>query len=345
MRHPEFSGVFNIPDSGNVELPGVGLLHLAGMDLDAVSTAVRGRLAKRLRYPEVSVTLKNARPAGISVLGSVRIPGPHPYRPGWRISDALGASGGVAEGVRTADVTVTVIRAGTEKRETVKLDDVLSGAEGKDSELGAGDIVSVFAPDTITVYVSGEVKAQGIYHFATGSGTVAQAVVAAGGPTENASLSSVRLARVNGERIDVDITPTVLRGDASNSPPLEAGDMVIVPESHQRVAVFGSVTSPGIFTMPAGHPLTLAESLTLAKGPVRNSRLGRVAVSHPTADGKETHKIFDLARFFQKGDLSQNPVLIPGDVVWVPQSPDSTSWIQVLTGLAEGAVLYSVLRN
>jgi hypothetical protein len=37
-------------------------------------------------------------------------------------------------------------------------------------------------------------------------------------------------------------------------------------------------------------------------------------------DGKQTRTIYDLGRFLAKGDATQNPIIRPGDVIFVPET-------------------------
>lgn len=74
-RHAQFSGDFYIPTDGVVDLPGVGRVTATGKTLGELSDYVTTRLSKRLRDPEVTVTLKSPRMQRVYVLGSVERPG------------------------------------------------------------------------------------------------------------------------------------------------------------------------------------------------------------------------------------------------------------------------------
>jgi protein involved in polysaccharide export with SLBB domain len=344
LRHPEFSGEFTIPPNGTVDLPGAGPVKLSGLDLDAASGVIREHLLRRLKKPDVSVALRTTRPVEVSVVGDVRSPGIHTYRPGWRISDALAAGGGLTEGLRIADAKAVVLRAATNNRDTVAVKDVLSGDGSGNLTLAPGDIVTISGPESWPIYVVGEVKSPGLYHLRADNAGVPQALIAAGGANEDAAYDKIHVIHLNGDQEDVNVAPTMIKGEATKTPPLQAGDLVIVSESRQKIGVFGFVTSPGVFTLQPGKPLTLAEAIGLAKGPAANARLVKVGVAQTTPTGLAKARIYDLSRYFKTGDASQNPYLIAGEVVYVPRAPDHFDWLQGLGVVLQGAALYNILR-
>ncbi|MDM7460649.1 MAG: polysaccharide biosynthesis/export family protein, partial [bacterium] len=69
LRHEQFSGEFTVPPSGCVVFPGVGELTVRGLTLNQLSETLRTQLSKRLREPEVFVSLKQARPLLVFVEG------------------------------------------------------------------------------------------------------------------------------------------------------------------------------------------------------------------------------------------------------------------------------------
>jgi hypothetical protein len=80
----------------------------------------------------------------------------------------------------------------------------------------------------VSVSVWGEVDAPGIYDVPDGT-NVAELISYAGGPTEFANLSRVKLTRPGGgDAAGVDVKSYLARGDAATLPLLEPGDTVYV---------------------------------------------------------------------------------------------------------------------
>lgn len=179
------------------------------------------------------------------------------------------------------------------------------------------------------VYLVGQVARPGAYEVQRGW-TVVQAIASAGGVTARADLRNAQLVRQN-QVLSVDLERVLLRGEAQHAPALEPGDVVVIPETPlRRVFVLGLVARPGTYEISEGA--RLHEAVSLAGGPDRRAALEAVGViRHNTSPSRV--QTFDLLRFLRAADSSQNPVLQPGDVVFVPETrnPD---WESVLRGLS-----------
>jgi polysaccharide export outer membrane protein len=92
--------------------------------------------------------------------------------------------------------------------------------------------------------------------------------------------------------------------------------MMVVPESQNRIAVLGSVRTPGTFALTEG--MKLIEAVALAGGPTDRGTLSQVIIVR--VEGKETKRIVaNLDQAVSGQDASQNQVLLSGDVVFVPE--------------------------
>jgi polysaccharide export outer membrane protein len=319
VGHPEFSGDVFIPTDGNVDLPGIGHRMLGGKTLAEVITTVSDALKERLLQPEVGVTLKVPRMQRIYVLGVVGKPGPCDLKPGWRIAEAVSAAGGLVPGIEPGDCKVTLLHAATGKKTEVTLTYALSGVRTQDLELNPEDVITVDAPPTIPVYVMGEVRSPGLYRVRTDSANVSSAITVAGGVLDDALLSGATIAHLSGNQDKVDLIP-IIQGKVSDSPKLQAGDLITIPQSTARIAVLGYVNIPGIYQLKDGLTITLSEALGLAKGPDnRRAGLSKVAIAR-LENGKQEREVFNYREYLKKGDITQNPVIHPGDVIYVPET-------------------------
>ncbi len=179
------------------------------------------------------------------------------------------------------------------------------------------------------VYLVGQVARPGAYEIQRGW-TVVQAIATAGGVTPRADLRNSQLLRQN-QTLPLDLERVLLRGEPQEAPALEAGDVVVIPESPlRRVYVLGFVARPGVYEIPEGA--RLHEAVSLAGGPDRRAALEAVGLIRQDAPARGRLQTFDLTRFLRSADVTQNPVLQPGDVVFVPETraPD---WELVLRAL------------
>ena len=107
---------------------------------------------------------------------------------------------------------------------------------------------------TIQIYVTGEVAQAGAYQIASVA-TVTNALYAAGGPTELASLRDIKVRRRTGEDVSLDLYPYLLNGDVSSDVLLRQGDVLFVPLKGRRVQLHGSVVRPANYELDANNDL------------------------------------------------------------------------------------------
>ncbi len=342
-RHTEFSGDFLVPDDGTVSLPVVGPVNVTGTTLDELSECIKNGLRERLREPEVNVTLKVPGMRRIYVIGTVGNPGAYDLKPGWRVTEAIAAGGGLSKGMEASDCTVTVLHPSGEKVSAL-LSDVISGVSEANIFLQSGDVVTVAADETFPVYVVGKVKTPGLYRVSNKNGRVMEAITLAGGTLDDAMLSRVTITHLSGASDVIDLSSIMLGGDQTTGMKLQAGDLVLVPETTARIAVLGFVKEPGFYPLKDGQKLTLTDAVGLAKG-TDNKRAGtRTVAIIRTVNGVQEKLTFDLRKFLREGDITQNPEIMPGDVVYIPETgkPD---WDIILRAVSSVGVIINPFIN
>lgn len=165
------------------------------------------------------------------------------------------------------------------------------------------------------IFTTGEVQSVGPMVLPYGA-TVADAVAAAG-PSTIADLRAVRLTRIGEQPITLDLsglrTGTVI--DAFI--PLQYGDAIYVPQLEDRIAVLGEVRQPGETLLPPGRDVKVLEAISgigggLTEGADRGSAM-ILRAGEPVIH-------VDLRRLLEEGDLTQNRVLMPDDVLVVRQA-------------------------
>ena len=325
MGHQELSGEFLIPTDGVINIQRGGPVNVAGKTLTEASGLVVKSLKGTLLDPDVSVTLKTPRPQLVQVVGAVQKPGPYNVKPGWRLTEAVSAAGGILPAIEAADCTVTILRAVTGAKESVQLTEVMRGDDSANKPIFANDVVTVESVELMPIYVMGQVARPGLYSLRKNSAGVLEAITVAGGTLENAALSKVTITHLTGDSETVDIAPAVMAVKQPSSTKLRSGDLVLVPESTAKFAVLGWVNAPGYFPMRDGQTIRLVDALGMAKGADnRRGGLRKVAIVRQV-NGKQQRLVFDVAKFSKSGDLSQNPEVLAGDMVWVPET-GSIDW-------------------
>lgn len=86
-----------------------------------------------------------------------------------------------------------------------------------------------------------------------------------------------------------------------------------------KVFVYGEVEKPGAFELSGN--ISILESITLAGGFTKYANPKKVRIIRKAADDQDKQIILvDLSSIAQKGDKTKDIDLIPGDVVFVPES-------------------------
>ncbi len=86
------------------------------------------------------------------------------------------------------------------------------------------------------------------------------------------------------------------------------------------VLVTGSVGTPGVVNIPQTCDLTVMQALQAAGGLGMWADKGRVRLTRNLADGTKQRLIIDTESIGTHGDTAQNVILMPGDVLYVPES-------------------------
>lgn len=158
---------------------------------------------------------------------------------------------------------------------------------------------------------------------------------AAGGPDDNANLAACRIMAVvdgrpvsttvdlSGYLAGTDLPDRLLRGGDTLIVPTIADGIVGVPAS-LGVQVFGGVRQPT--TVPIQEPTELITVLMLSGAPLENARLRQVNWVHRSFGGQDTAVKVDMRMFLEEGSPVGNPLIHPGDVVYVPH--DRPNWLQ-----------------
>lgn len=317
------SSNFTVRADGTLELPIVGQIEVIGKKLAQLSVEVEARLRKKLRNPKFRLSLVSVAPVQVLILGEVARPGRYDIAPGSGFQEAVAVAGGFTP---LADPNAILIQDGlTNTTEKVKKP---TDTDYKIVPLKNADIVYVLPGKKINVL--GEVFSPGQYSVPTDSGTVVDALYAAGGAKPTAALRRAllfrpktgeafpaRLGQEVGSLSDVKDggeTPQppgsieVTRVERNNEAlPMLEGDVLIVPP-RQAVVI---AQSPKAIPLIGGE--TIMDVITQSGIP-SNASLDEVRLVRSGGDKVEQ---LNLRKFLEEQDRS---VLVPihdGDIVVV----------------------------
>jgi len=361
-RHEEMGTEAVVLQDGQVMLPVVGTLAVAGLTVEQVRDLVVQGLRKKLVHPDVSVDVVRPRPQRIFVSGAVKGSQWMDWKQGWRVTEALASAGGLTVRPEVARATLFRLQSPALKLDLARI------YIDQDSEanllLQPGDVIDVQEPPTVRIYISGQVQRSGQYDLPRGGGAV-EALSMAGGQSPSAALSRAYVQKSDGHKISVDLArlinhsgPARTPAPSSNAPaegrlaagpaegqsvtadfPLEAGDQLVIPENVTKIAVFGQVVHSGIFPLRDGEETTVADVVSMSGGFDKRAQKSKIGIIR-MVDGKQTVTLVDMNRLV-KGKI-ENPVLQDRDIVFVPESrkPDWAGTILPAVQAMAGAVFY-----
>ena len=313
----------------------------------------------------------------IVVLGRVREPGSYELEISLPLLDVIVMAGGFLD---DSDLqNISVLRRSGEDGDLyrqVDLDNVLYGKSNlysQEYKIYPGDIIFVASNipligNRFYVNVVGQVAKPGAYEIAEGV-RVIDAIFAAGGPAEDASIDNIALISSGQDSKQgisaislISLKDFLLNGNLEANPVLHEGDTVVVPINESAklvppvqtayspsisVNVIGEVKNPGGYQISADS--TLLDIVVLAGGPTSDANLKKtLVIRNIKSEGKEQFEV-DLEEVMTEGRLSLLPAIFPGDTVFLPKAKEETKWWRSSISLARDVstliVLYLYLQR
>jgi polysaccharide biosynthesis/export protein len=232
--------VYNVPDlstktrvgsAGDIYLPLVDYVHVAGLTINEAEAVIEKRLDQGgfVKNPHVHLFVDEYTSAGASVLGEVTRPGVYPVLGDQRLFDLISAAGGFTE---KAGKNVTVTHRDKTPIVVPISRDVM---EHPDSNIAIapGDTINVSQADI--VYVVGDVLRPSGFLMQSGHMSVLQAIALAGGTTSTAKLSGARVVHKGPSGLSETPVPLkkLLQAKADDIE-LQPNDILFVPTSARK---------------------------------------------------------------------------------------------------------------
>jgi protein involved in polysaccharide export with SLBB domain len=264
-----FSANLRVSREGEIYLPKVGSVHVAGLPLAAAQDHLRQALDRIYRNYEISVDMGAIHSIQIYVTGEARRPGEYTVSALNTLVDAVFSTGGPSGAGSMRHVEL--------KRDGKVITDfdlytlLVEGDKTGDAQLQPGDIL-YFPPAGPQVALLGSVRQAGIYEL-RGTGSLASVIHAAGGLTAMAQGAHIAVDRISAGgnslvRLSAGSTEEhaqrsafELSADAEGlATPLADGDIVrieaIASDYRQTVTLRGSIANPGRYRWRAGMHLS-----------------------------------------------------------------------------------------
>jgi protein involved in polysaccharide export with SLBB domain len=245
-----FQTTIRVDRGGEVFLPQVGSVHVAGMPFSALDAHLRGAIGRIYHNFDLTVDVGQIRAVQVYMAGQARRPGVYTVSSLSTLADALFASGGPTVQGSLRDIQVR--RNGVIITDFDLYDLLIHGDKTKDVKLQSEDVIYIPAVGP-QVAVTGSVRGPGIYEMREGE-TLARLLDSAGGATSVASGARISIERIEEHR---DRHAMEVAYDATGlATPLADGDLVrvysIEPVYRKTIILRGNIANPGRFAWHAG---------------------------------------------------------------------------------------------
>ncbi len=242
-----------IDRDGRIFLPEAGVVEIAGLELDKAQGLIASALKQQFRNAQIAVTVSGLHSVRVYVVGDVQRPGGYDLSSLATPLSALYAAGGP-----TAVGSLRVLHhyRGKQLVEDIDLYDfLLHGVRSATARFESGDTLLV-PPAGPQIAISGSVKRPAIYELKSGETELSTVIDDAGGFTAAASLSHIRIERIDDDHQRVTVTlpdggrhGTQEENDAIARFEVKDGDRIrvepILPYSQRAVYLAGHVVRPG----------------------------------------------------------------------------------------------------
>jgi len=228
---PDFNQQVRVSQGGEIALPLIGVLKVAGLSVGEAEEVLRRRLLEGGFFtdPQVSIFEKEYATQGVSVLGEVQKPGVYPLLGARTLFDVISAAGGTTP--KAGKSAIVTHRDHPDEPKTVTL-------PYNEAGLSLGNNIQILPGDTVVVskagivYVVGDVRQPSGFVMDNPELTVLQVIALAQGANSTAALDRAKLIRKT-ESGMTEVPVSIKKIMESKAPDmrLQADDILFVPSS------------------------------------------------------------------------------------------------------------------
>jgi polysaccharide export outer membrane protein len=236
--------------SGQVYVPHVGQLPVAGVHYSELESYLTSEISKTFRNFHLTATVGRLRSIQVLLVGNARYPGTYTISSLSTLVNAIFSSGGPTPQGSLRDIQVR--RDGTTVTDFDFYDLLIKGDKSKDVRLQSGDVVYI-APVGPLVAISGSVNNPAIYELKEKT-TLSDLIQDSGGMSSLADTGRITIERV----VDHESRKTLEFpfDETSRALPLQDGDIIrvlsIVPSFQDTITLRGNVANPGRYPWKSG---------------------------------------------------------------------------------------------
>lgn len=298
-----FQNNLRVDRSGEIFLPQIGSVHVAGTAYSELDEQLRGAIGRVFQNFKLTVDVGQIRAIQVYVAGQARRPGVYTVSSLSTLVDTLFASGGPS--VEGSLRHIELHRDNAMVTDFDLYDLLVHGDKSKDVKLQSGDVIFI-NPVGPQAAVTGSVRNPAIYELRANE-PLSSLLAYAGGVSTVAADARVSIERIEAHR---DRFAMEVAYDKSGlATPMSDGDLVrvysIVPNYRNTVTLRGNIANPGRF---AWHPgMRISELIPDKESLItRNYWWRRGQLGLPTPDFESTTNLDQMRQ-----PAENHPIAIP----------------------------------
>lgn len=249
-----FDANVRVDRAGEIYLPQIGQVHVAGLPYQALSEHLHDAVARVFRNFDLTADIGQTRAVQVYVVGQAHRPGTYTVSSLTTLVDVLFASGGPS--VEGSVRHIYLKREGKIVVDFDLYDLLIDGDKSKDAKLQSGDVIFI-PPAGPQVALTGSVRRPAIYELRD-ENTVGQLLKYAGGVSPTASGGRISIERIEDHQSRAAME--VALDEQGLATTLQQGDILrllsIVPMYQKTVTLRGNTANPGRFAWHEGMRLS-----------------------------------------------------------------------------------------
>lgn len=311
----EYSGELLVSDEGNINIPNVGQVRVAGLTIEAATQKIKTVMGARI-YPylknggsKLTVTLNKIRSIKVTVIGANR-PANLTLSSLSTVFNALYVAGGPTEFGSFREIELVRNNKPIQKIDLYRM--LLKGDQSDNIGLKDNDVIRIPAYKK-RVEIQGQVKRPGIFEVLPGE-NFQQVLEFASGFTDTAYTAMVKAFQNSDRERKVKDIPS----SAYQTYQPESGDLFVVSKIlnrfQNRVKINGAVFRPDAYELTNG--LTVGDLIRKADGLKEDAYTGRAQILRLQDDLSRSILSFDVRKALSN-DAAHNLILKREDEVLV----------------------------
>ncbi len=291
-----------IDKNGNIYIPQVGYIYIAGTSFIKAKTLIKKEIEKKFVNVETSITMGKLKTIKVYILGEIEKPGAYNISSLSTLMNALYIAGGPKKSGSLRNIELR--RKGFKNSKIDLYKFILKGNSNQDPVLKTLDTIYI-PPIKNTVQITGGVNKEAIFEFKNNENLSNIITHYANGLSSNSAHTIATIQRIKNEKTHI---ININMKDLKNTP-VENGDSINIQKTNLKnidgISIVGEVNNPGQYEILKNK--TLKELILNANGFTENAHHTRIHISRLNNNNIRSSSYIDYSTNelypLKKGDI------------------------------------------